>query len=59
MNKDESKTVSEILQELSDALHVQVRSSTELAAHVSEAAEDEDDYSHRAIRRRAPQLLGF
>lgn len=43
MNKDESKAVTEILHELSDTSHVQVRSSTELAAHVSEAAEDEDE----------------
>ncbi|MEU5925312.1 hypothetical protein [Streptomyces antimycoticus] len=56
VNKDESKTVSEILQELSNASHVQVRSSTELAAHVSEAAEDEDekriDDGRGPLRRR-------
>ncbi|MFD8826436.1 hypothetical protein ACFV1C_29270 [Streptomyces sp. NPDC059605] len=43
MNKDESKAVKEILDELSVTSHVQVRSSTELAARVSEAAEDEDE----------------
>ncbi len=43
MNRDESKAVREILDELSATSHVQVRSSTELAARVSEAAEDEDE----------------
>ncbi|MCX4508662.1 hypothetical protein [Streptomyces anulatus] len=56
MNKDESKAVSEILHELSKTSHVQVRSSTELAAHVSEAAEDEDvtrtDKGQGPLRRR-------
>ncbi|MFK0173963.1 hypothetical protein ACIQU5_34820 [Streptomyces sp. NPDC090306] len=56
MNKDESKTVSEILDELSNTSHVQVRSSTELAAHVSAAAEDEDekriDNGQGPLRRR-------
>ncbi|MEV0780911.1 hypothetical protein [Streptomyces sp. NPDC050428] len=43
MNEDESKAVAEILHELSITSHVQVRSSTELAAQVSQAAEDEDE----------------
>ncbi|MFI6696290.1 hypothetical protein ACIBLA_31970 [Streptomyces sp. NPDC050433] len=43
MNEDESKAVAEILHELSTTSHVQVRSSTELAAQVSQAAEDEDE----------------
>ncbi|MFI6084998.1 hypothetical protein ACIBBB_29215 [Streptomyces sp. NPDC051217] len=43
MNEDESKVVAEILHELSTTSHVQVRSSTELAAQVSQAAEDEDE----------------
>ncbi|WP_138962449.1 hypothetical protein [Streptomyces sp. YIM 121038] len=56
MNKDEFKAVNEILHELSNASHVQVRSSTELAAHVSEAADDEDekriDDGRGPLRRR-------
>ncbi|WP_435172345.1 hypothetical protein [Actinacidiphila sp. bgisy145] len=43
MNKDEPKAVTEILQELSTTSHVQVRSSTELAAQITKAAGEEDE----------------
>ncbi|MGV9881691.1 hypothetical protein [Streptomyces sp. NPDC003006] len=52
MNEDHSKAVAEILHELSTTSHVQVRSSTELAAQVSEAAEDEDE--KRSEKGRGP-----
>ncbi|QXE36017.1 hypothetical protein KQY30_18920 [Streptomyces sp. GMY02] len=42
MNEDASKAIAEILQELSTTSHVQVRSSTELAAQVTKAAAEED-----------------
>ncbi len=56
VHKDESKAVSDVLQELSNTSHVQIRSSVELAARVSEAAQDEDekrtDNGQGPLRRR-------
>lgn len=56
MEKDESKAVRHILDELSTTSYVQVRSSTELATHVSAAAKDEDekraDNGQGPLRRR-------
>lgn len=43
MNEGESKAIAEILHELSTTSHVQVRSSTELAAQVTKTAAEEDE----------------
>ncbi len=56
VHKDESKAVSEVLHELSNTSHVQIRSSAELGTHVSEAARNEDekrtDSGQGPLRRR-------
>ncbi|MGQ4516755.1 hypothetical protein [Streptomyces sp. DW26H14] len=57
MNEGESKAVTEILHELSVTSHVQVRSSTELAAQVTKVAAEEDEKriedGRGLLRRRA------
>ncbi|MDA5142430.1 hypothetical protein PEM37_13000 [Streptomyces sp. AD681] len=52
MNDDGTKTVTEILDELSTTSNIQVRSSHELAAEVNKAASDED--KKRAEDGRGP-----
>ncbi|MGW0602364.1 hypothetical protein [Streptomyces sp. NPDC002640] len=71
MNEGDPKAVAEILHELSTTSHVQVRSSTELAAQVTKAAAEEDekriDDGRGPLRRRtdyravarAPRSLGL
>ncbi|MEU2756892.1 hypothetical protein [Streptomyces albidoflavus] len=52
MNDDGTRTVTEILDELSTTSNIQVRSSHELAAEVNKAASDED--KKRAEDGRGP-----